>query len=344
VTPFYRQTTVGNAVTVRRIEDHLRQLGCITAVFSLDAVEPERLNAAVAVFSPDIVHAFHGTRCGELAAEISKETRRPFIITFTGTDIYRGDGPAIPAQKLTWPDGAAALVVFHEVVAGRVTEVYPELAARVKTIPQGVDVPDNGSSDILPEAPFVFLLPAGIRPVKNILSSFSPIEQLWRRYPQIRLLLAGPVLDKGYYEKVRDALARYPFASWLGEVPHAAMPALYRSGHVVLNTSLSEGGMANSILEAMAFGRPVLVSAIEGNRSLVTDGENGLLFASDEEFVARAERLLRYKALRESLATAGRSYVVEHCSADLEAKRYLELYMKVLKSSKESECLAASFH
>jgi len=294
----------------------------------------ETLRKAVRSFSPDILHAFHAVRCGTLVAQIGQELQLPYLITITGTEIYRGDEQAFSVAEGLTLKNAAALVAFHEVIGKRVKTALPALAGRLKIIPQGVEIPDNSSPDSLPDSPFIFLLPAGIRPVKNILFSFRPLEQLWHRYPQIRLLIAGPVLDKGYFEEVMAALVRYPFAEWLGEVSPAGMPALYRSAHVVLNTSLSEGGMANSLLEAMAYGRPVLVSAVEGNRSLVSDGENGFLFTSEEEFIDKAERLLLDKRIRETVAASGRSFVLEHCSADREAKNYLELYMNILAQTK----------
>jgi len=334
LTPFYLQATVGNAVTVRRIESHLRKLGCVTELFSLDALSPEALKDAVRRFSPEIIHSFHGIRCGALAAEISGTMHLPYLITFTGTDLYRGDNVAFTELERSQLVNASALVAFHEVVAGRIVAAFPELINRVKIVPQGVEVLENGYPDFLPESPFTFLLPAGIRPVKNLLYSLRPLEQLRWRYPQLRLLLAGPVLDNGYFEEVREALACHPFASWLGEVPNAAMPATYRSAHVVLNTSLSEGGMANSILEAMAYGRPVLVSAVEGNSSLIADGENGFLYSSEEEFIDKAEMLLLDKNLRERVAAAGRAYVLEHCQAEAEAISYLDLYMHSMATHK----------
>jgi len=155
-----------------------------------------------------------------------------------------------------------------------------------------------------------------------------------RRYPQVKLVIAGPAIDADYTRQLLAKVATNPFSSWVGEVAYADMPALYWSAQVVLNTSLSEGGMANSILEGMAYGRPVLVSDIEGNRSLVSDDVNGYLFSSAEEFLDKAERLLLDEALRKRLAAAGRSYVLENCVADKEAKSYLELYLKILAKGK----------
>lgn len=332
ITPYYLQAARGNAVTARRIEHYLQKTGCVTAVFSLDQLDAAALSEAVRNFSPDILHAFHAVRCGALAAQIAAELGLPYIITITGTELYRGGGQELRDAESLHVESAAALVAFHEVIGRRVKAALPALADRLKIIPQGVEVPDNLSPDTLPESPFIFLLPAGIRPVKNILFPFTPLAELSRRYPQIKLVIAGPSIDAGYTRQLLAAVAANPFSSWVGEVAHEEMPALYRSAMVVLNTSLSEGGMANSILEGMAYAKPVLAADIEGNRSLVTDSVNGFLYADKADFLRKAEKLLTDKNLRSHMGSNGRKYVASHCTPDLEAQRYLELYESCVKS------------
>jgi glycosyltransferase involved in cell wall biosynthesis len=334
ITPFYLQSTRGNAVTVRRIERYLQKTGCVAKVFSLDTLAAAAVQEAVRSFSPDILHAFHAVHCGALTAQIAKELQLPYVITITGTELYRGGEQEFSVAEGLTLQNVAALVVFHDVIGKRVSDALPTLADRLKIIPQGVELPDNSSAETLPDSTFIFLLPAGIRQVKNLLFPFAPLAELNRRYPQVKLVIAGPAIDADYTRQLLAKVATNPFSSWVGEVAYADMPALYWSAQVVLNTSLSEGGMANSILEGMAYGRPVLVSDIEGNRSLVSDDVNGYLFSSAEEFLDKAERLLLDEALRKRLAAAGRSYVLENCVADKEAKSYLELYLKILAKGK----------
>lgn len=331
LTPYYYETARGNAVTVRRIERYLSEAGCNVKVFSLDDPLHGFQADALRAFAPDLLHSFHALRCGTIAAELSQEMQLPFIITITGTDLYRGDESVFTAEEKPLFEKAAALVTFHDAVGARLATALPELRSRVKIIPQGVEVPEMLACEPEAETPFIFFLPAGIRPVKNILFCFRPLARLWSRYPQLRLVLAGPMLDYSYGEQVLAALADHPFSSWEGEVDNSAMPALFKSSHVVLNSSLSEGGMANSLLEAMAWGKPVLAADVEGNRSLVTDDCNGLLFVSAEDFIVKAERLLLDSSLRQRLGESGRLYVQQHCSAAGEAEGYLELYENILK-------------
>ncbi|MBP1728899.1 MAG: glycosyl transferase group 1 [Deltaproteobacteria bacterium] len=326
LTPYYLHSTRGNAVTVRRIEQQLQQLGCTAAVFSLDAGSAESLARQVRSFAPHIVHAFHAVRCGEPARLLAAENRIPYVITMTGTDMYcSGEGGAA-GLRLDLLDGAAALVFFAAEVRQSFLAAHPELAVATAVIPQGVALPGTLCAEPPAAAAFNFLLPAGIRAVKNLLMPFAPLAELQRRYPQTRLVLAGGVIEAEYAGQLFAAVAANPFARWEGEVAFEKMPGLYNSAHVVLNSSLSEGGMANSLLEGMAYGRALLAADVEGNRSLVRDGENGLLFSDAADFLGKAEMLLLDQGLRHRLAAAGRDYVRRNCSPALEAGRYLEIY------------------
>jgi glycosyltransferase involved in cell wall biosynthesis len=172
------------------------------------------------------------------------------------------------------------------------------------------------------------LFPAGIRPVKRPLFPLAPLDSVAARYPGFELRYIGPILDVGEGEALLRALGGRQWARHLGEVPHAAMAALLRDADVVLNCSLSEGGMANSVLEALACGRAVLASDIAGNRSVIEDGVTGLLFGDPGDFADKAARLLGDPALRERLGEAGRARA-SRFGLQQEIERYLKLYVAV---------------
>jgi glycosyltransferase involved in cell wall biosynthesis len=98
----------------------------------------------------------------------------------------------------------------------------------------------------------------------------------------------------------------------------------------VINSSQSEGGMANSVLEAMSRGRAVLVSDIEGNRTVVRDGIDGLLFDSEAEFSEKAERLIREPQLQQELGRKAREKIEQEFSREGEIQEYLQLYEQAL--------------
>jgi glycosyltransferase involved in cell wall biosynthesis len=108
------------------------------------------------------------------------------------------------------------------------------------------------------------------------------------------------------------------------------MASLLSQADVVLNCSISEGGMANAVLEALSLGRPVLASDIDGNRSIVADGVTGFLFRDEVEFERRAAQLARDPALRERLGRAGSALVAERFPPAREIDGYCEIYRELV--------------
>ena len=329
ITPHYCPDIRGNAVTVRRIEHHLRLLGCTLDVFALDSVSAESALTRIMAGGYDLCHAFHAHEGGAVARMIANLSNIPYVITLTGSDINMACAGSSRDETLAALAGSTRIVAFHSSIAERLALEFPALSGRIAVIAQGVLLPDM----IYVEPPadrFTFLLPAGLRPVKNVLFPLEPLSRLVIEEPSLRLVIAGPILDEAYATQVVDRLRHYPFANYIGAVAQPEMGKLYQQASAVLNTSLSEGGMANSLLEAMAWCRPVLAAAIEGNRSLVTNGVTGLLYRDNDEFLDKARQLLTDSTLRKQLTSTARQMLLEKHSPECEATEYLKLYRVIL--------------
>jgi glycosyltransferase involved in cell wall biosynthesis len=142
------------------------------------------------------------------------------------------------------------------------------------------------------------------------------------------LVIAGGVIDQVYAETVRTLLDEAPFAVWLGEVPYEQMGNLYARADVVLNCSHFEG-MPNSLLEAMAQGRPVLAADIPGNHSLIHDNQTGWLYREETDFRELVVQIMSDDNLRAEIGKRGRDYVKSDFSPRSEAERYVELYAQL---------------
>jgi glycosyltransferase involved in cell wall biosynthesis len=303
-------------------------------VFSLDAADCEELLGGIRGFAPDLIHAFHGYFGGRVARMTADATGIPYIVTLTGTDLYEAaeDGRR-PEVEQVFRD-ASALVTFDRSMKRRLADRFPFTTEKIRVIHQGVEPPGEGCHGRgwlhRVDGGFAFFLPAGLRPVKNVLFPLPVLAELNRAGPRFSFILAGPVLDAEYAAKVLAELENHPFAHYVGAVGHDAMGCLYQQAEVVLNTSLFEGGMANSVLEALAVGKPVLAAAIDGNHALIKEGVTGLLYRDEGEFREKASRLLRDPELRLRLGGQGRRFVLENFTPDKEAAAYLELYRTVL--------------
>ncbi len=336
VTPYYAPAVRGNAVTVQRITSGLTDRGLHVTVIALDNVpNPEAVAERLAQFRPHIVHGFHAYHTGPLVARAARSLDVPAVITMTGTDVNHDlfDPARRPAVAAALED-ARAIVVFHEAMAEKLGRELPGLRGKVRVIGQSVRC-DEERFDLRarlglgPEA-FLFFLPAGVRRIKNVLYAVKPLEALRRRHPAIHLVIAGPILEEAEGERLRAAAVDRPWIHPLGPLSHGEICACLRTVDVVLNTSLSEGGMSNAILEAMSKAVPVLASAIEGNRTIIADGVDGLLFDTEEEFEAKAEALLRDPVLRRRLGGAGKAKVDQEFPLRAEIGEYEALYQSLI--------------
>ncbi|HET7875296.1 MAG TPA: glycosyltransferase [Methylomirabilota bacterium] len=336
LTPFAFPSVRGNAVTVERIARGLRARGVDLRVWDLSVLPEHAVEHQVAEFRPTLMHAFHAFRVGPLALPLARRAEIPLLLTITGTDanhdLFDPERAQVVRRVL---EGASAVTVFHESMAAQIAGALPDVAARVIVVPQSVHFEDvEGTwppAVALGRAPGpILLFPAGIRMVKNPLFPLEPLERLVPRSPHLELLYVGPILDPAEGERLLHALAGRPWARHLGAVPHSRMRALLEVSDVILNCSISEGGMANSVLEALALGRAVLASNIEGNRSLVEDGVTGFLFDTPEEFADKVERLLADPDLRRRLGETGRERVNTRFSPARELEGYLAAYARLM--------------
>jgi glycosyltransferase involved in cell wall biosynthesis len=334
VTPVAFPSVRGNAVTVGRLVEGLRRRGVAAAVVDLSRTPPAEVERRLDAFGPAVVHAFHAFRGAPVAARFAGARGLPLVISLTGTDVnidlFHAERRAATIAVVR---AAQAMVAFHDSLRVKLVGEVPETAPRVEVIPQSVTLGDESyplEGRVARRPGEVrLLLPAGIRRVKNVLFPLGPLGRLAARHP-LRLLVVGPIIEPDEGARLLDALTGLTWAGYLGEVPHGQMASLLDQIEVVINSSLSEGGMANSVLEAMARGRVVLASDIEGNRSVIEDGADGLLFGDAESFERQAERLVRDPALRARLGAAARAKVARLYPPEREIEAHLALYRRLL--------------
>jgi glycosyltransferase involved in cell wall biosynthesis len=336
LTPFAAPSVRGNAITVERIVTGLRERGVEVVAWDFSRREEPEILAEVEAWRPGVVHAFHAFQTGPTGLRLARRLEVPLVVTLTGTDanhaLLEPDRAPLVRRVL---EGAAAVTAFDASIGERVAAVLPDVRPRLATVPQAVRFPATRPFDLaerwpLPPDRVLFLLPAGIRQVKDPRRLLSPFDRVVAAEPRVRLLYVGPVLDPAEGDALARGLAGRPWARHLGAVEHAVMPAVLAASDIVVNCSLSEGGMANSVLEALALSRAVLAADIPGNRALVEHEVTGLLFRTDAELEACALRLARDPALRVRLGAAGHALLRARYPLERELEGYLDVYRRLV--------------
>src|SRR5690606_6176241 len=90
-----------------------------------------------------------------------------------------------------------AVHVFNEEAKQILIREVPSINEKVYVIPQDVnEFEDVDFPKLKRENDFLFVLPAGIRSVKNIPFAIESLKILQSKYPHIRLAIVGPIIEK----------------------------------------------------------------------------------------------------------------------------------------------------
>jgi len=110
------------------------------------------------------------------------------------------------------------------------------------------------------------------------------------------------------------------------------IPSLLSNCDLFVQPSLFEGGLALSIMEAMAVSKPVIATDVEGVTTNVTDSENIMLVppADSEALVQAITALLSDTNLANSIAAAGRSLVYKEFSSGRMVLEITEIYKSLI--------------
>jgi glycosyltransferase involved in cell wall biosynthesis len=247
----------------------------------------------------DLVHAYWLP----LAAPATL-SGRPFVVSLPGTDMEL----AARAPRLAKPLLRRARVVLavSQAIAAQARGLG---AGDVRVVPPGIEIPAESGEEADPtEVLFV-----------GRLSPEKGIQDLLRAAEGLNLVVIG------------DGPLRATVPNGLGYVAREEVLDHYRRAAVVVCPSRRDG-FPVACAEAMAYGRPVVASAVGGLPDMVVDGETGLLVPPRDPGALRAaiDRLLADADLRRRLGQAARERISALCSWDTVVDATLAAYEDAL--------------
>lgn len=156
----------------------------------------------------------------------------------------------------------------------------------------------------------------------------------------VLLVLIGDGPERAALEAEAAHLGISHRMRWLGHREDAAR--LYAGMDVFVLPSYSEG-LSNTLLEAMSASLAVVASDVGGNREIVRDGRDGLLFKSNDEFGLRGllDGLANNPEVRRGLGRNGSERVRHDFSVTAMINRYEGIYERVLSRDRAAEVRVA---
>lgn len=230
-----------------------------------------------------------------------------------------------PAMKLIKARLHRVVCVSDFVAAGlRHTGIAPD---KIAVVHNGIVLPGALPSPS-PDQPIRLGIVGQVIPRKQHLMLIRALGVLRSRQPSIAFHLKIIGNGEGQYaQEVKELVTQLKLqdiVEWPGFF--ASRDDIYRELDVVIAAAVNEP-FGTTVLEAGAYGLPVVAARSGGFPEMVLDGTTGLLFDATEleSFVAALERLITDPSLRDRLGRAGRDHIGRVFTLERMARRFAEV-------------------
>ena len=287
----------------------------------------------------DICH-LHEPLMPMLCTSVLRLKKAPMIGTFHasgGKPWYKMFTPVGKWYLNRWFRKLDGCIAVSQVAQDYIERFFP---AEYQTIPNGVDTKhfnprvkpmegyDDGKINIL----FVGRLEKR--------KGFDYLVEAYRlvktRMPECRLIQVGPGkrLLKGYKKYIEQY--GIPDVNFTGYASYTDLARYYATADIVCFPNTGRESQGIVLLEAMATGKPIIASAIDGFLSVLTDGVEGIAVPPREpEKLAEAIlSLIKDKKLREGMGKKGIKKARQY-EWSIIATRLIDFYKNVLKNNKK---------
>lgn len=225
-------------------------------------------------------------------------------------------------------------------VSGWLRDLYQPhgLASKISVIPNGLPAPPSPPTTPpllaelgLPPETQLIVAVGRLIPSKGAHHLITAAHQLAADFPRTAFVLVGgdEAAHAGYAQNIRDEIAASPLGQrlqWIGQ--RADVGRFYAAADVVVYAATAPEGLPTVLLEAMAYARPVVATAIGGALDMVADGRTGLLIPPDDpsNLAAAISQLLSDPNQRLALAAAGQAQWQSHFTIERQTNATMAIY------------------
>ncbi len=205
-------------------------------------------------------------------------------------------------------------------------------------IPNGIDskhfYPDVSPFDNFTDGKINILFVGRLESRKGVKYLIDAYKLVAQEIPDIRLIIVGPGtrLRKKYEKHVsKNHLKNVIF---IGYAAYNDLPRYFKTADIVCAPATGWESFGIVLLEAMAVGKPIIASNIEGYASVLNHGIEGLLVPpkNTKKLAGALSTLINDKKLRQKMGAKGRLKAIEYDWEHI-TEQVLNIYHKTLKES-----------
>lgn len=301
----------------------------------------------------DLIQAHWVIPNAPVAIMVGSLRKLPVVISLHGSDVYLAEKVKPVGWVARWAfKRAAAVTASSQDLLERAQKMGASLdPGRGVLIPYGAD---PASFNPLEDARSEIRQSMGIKEGEKILYccgrlvykkgfeyAIRALPEVLSKLPEVKLIITG----KGDLEAELKALAVQlgveKQVRFEGAVPHTEIPHYLAACDLfllpsVIDKSGNVDGLPNTLLEAMAAGRPVVASEVAGVPLAVQNGRNGRLVPpGDPEALAGAVvELLENPGKAREFGRAGREKIEKELNWKNIARRYVSVFQRAVKKGK----------
>jgi glycosyltransferase involved in cell wall biosynthesis len=265
-----------------------------------------RLRKVVKEFNPDILHAHYASSYGFIGARVGF---KPYVVSVWGSDVYDFPKKTMLHKSIFKYNLKKADLIFStsEIMATEIRKYSPK---KVYITPFGIDT--KVFHEMKVEGLFTHedIVIGTIKSLEKkyginyLIEAFSILVQKHPQWP-LKLLIVGEGDERKNIEELIKTKKLEAQVVLTGKIKQERIPLYHNmlSVYVALSIDNSESfGVAT--LEAMACGKPVVVSDVDGFKEVVMDNETGIIVPrkNAEAAAIAIEKLITDKEFYQSCA------------------------------------------
>jgi glycosyltransferase involved in cell wall biosynthesis len=289
------------------------------------------LQRVIRQVQPDIIHA---GPIQSVASLVAQTGFKPLVSMSWGSDLL------VDADSSAWMrwmtrftlQKTSVLVGDCQAISQKAqTFGFPE--ERIVLFPWGVDLQhfSPGSGNALRKKlgwnkAFILLCVRSWEPLYGVDLVVRTFVQAVQAEPRLRLILLGGGSQEEEIKGLVEKNGLQEVIHFGGQVGLEDLPDYYRAADLYVSASHSDGSSV-SLMEALACGKPALVSDIPGNREWITNEETGWLFKDNDERELIEEMLAAsHRKDLENIGKNARFLASQRANWNQNSKKLLEAY------------------
>jgi glycosyltransferase involved in cell wall biosynthesis len=311
-------------------------------IFAFLTTDKNRVRNLIKKINPDILHTHGITHPSTI---VGLKIKKPHILTIHGivAKEKKGWGGIMGRIKGVIKSYYEKKVITHirhtiaisEYVKNEVLRLYPESKSKYYVYNAGITKDRLNPKESSDDGSHILFV-GGIEERKGLIHLLKAIRIINENNPNIILDIIGRVREKETYNNLLNFVEKNNLSNKVHfhhGVSDKQLDTFYQNCTIFVLPSLEES-LGIVTLEAMSYGKPVILSNTSVNPTIVTDSKNGMLarYGDPIDFAKKIQLLLDSKKLRKQLGKEAKKRVLDF-TMDNHVEQVYQLYKKLGKNN-----------